>query len=176
VLSHLIEHSYSDAIREAGLRPVGRRRSFRRASRRVSRCVIRDDRILPKIEITDPAGLPGNEPRRQVAEQDVDRAVEQLRESLAELRPVEGRDEARNAIFVSIDYATRSAASRCRNGQQEKSLIELAWRDPGGDRARARRNESRRTEGGRRRFSEGAFRRLPWRADGPFRSRASWNS
>jgi trigger factor len=126
VLSHLIEHSYSDAIREAGLRPVGPPEIVPEsveAGKPLRYSATID--ILPKIEIADPAGLPAKRPRRQVGEEDVDRAVEHLRESLAELRPVEGRDEAREGDFVSIDYTTSIGGKPLPNGQQENRLIEL---------------------------------------------------
>ena len=126
VLSHLIEHSYSDAIQQAGLRPVGPPEIVPEsveAGKPLRYSATID--VLPKIEIADPTGLPAKRPRRQVADEDVDRAVEHLRESLAELRPVEGREEAREGDFVSIDYTTAIGGKPLPNGQQENRLIEL---------------------------------------------------
>lgn len=126
VFSHLIEHSYSDAVREAGLRPVGPPEIVPESVEtgkplRYSATVD----VLPKIEIRESAGLPAKRPRRPVTEEDVDRAVDHLRESLAELRPVEGRDEAREGDFVSIDYQASIGGTPQPNGKRENRLVEI---------------------------------------------------
>ena len=126
VLSHLIEHSYSDAVKQAGLRPVGPPEIVPEsieAGKPLRYSATID--VLPKIEIGDTDGLPAKRPRRAIGEEDVDRAVMQLRESLAELRPVEGRDEAREADFVSIDYEATVAGQPIPNGKRENRLMEL---------------------------------------------------
>jgi trigger factor len=126
VLSHLIEHSYSDAVKETGLRPVGPPEIVPESIEpgkplRYSATID----VLPKIEIADPSGLPAKRPRRAVSEDEVDRAVNHLRESLAELRPVEGRDEAQEGDFVAIDYAASIDGKPLPNGKRENRLVEL---------------------------------------------------
>ncbi len=126
VLSHLIEHSYSDAVKQAGLRPVGPPEIVPESieSGKPLRYSATID-VLPKIEIGDTNGLAAKRPRREVTETDVDRAIEQLRESLAELRPVEGREEAREGDFVSIDYAGFVDSRPMPDGKRENRLFEL---------------------------------------------------
>jgi trigger factor len=126
VLSHLIEHSYSDAVKQAGLRPVGPPEIVPDAIEpgkplRYSATID----VLPKIEIANPAGLPAKRPLRIISDDDVDRAVEALRESLAELRPVADRDEARDGDFVAIDYAASIDGKPLPNGKRENRLVEL---------------------------------------------------
>ena len=126
VLSHLIEHSFSDAVKQAGLRPVGPPEIVPEsieAGKPLRYSAMID--VLPKIEIGDTAGLPAKRPRRVITDEDVDRALTQLRESLAELRPVEGRDEAREGDFVSIDYAASVGGKPLPGGQRENRLMEL---------------------------------------------------
>jgi trigger factor len=126
VLSHLIEHSYSDAVKQTGLRPVGPPEIVPEsieAGKPLRYSATID--VLPKIEIADPSGLPAKRPRRVVSEDDVDRAVDRLRESLAELRPVEGRDEAREGDFVTIDYVASIEGKPLPNGKRENRLVEL---------------------------------------------------
>jgi trigger factor len=126
VLSHLIEHSYSDAVKQTGLRPVGPPEIVPEtieAGKPLRYSATID--VLPKIEIVDWSGLPAKRPRRVVSEEDVDRAVDQLRESLAELRPVAGRDEAREGDFVTIDYVASIAGKPIPNGKRENRLVEL---------------------------------------------------
>ncbi|MGH9893953.1 MAG: trigger factor, partial [bacterium] len=86
VLSHLIEHSYSDALSRVGLRPVGPPEIVPEnieAGRPLRYSATID--IWPEIEIRDAEGLPARRSRRQVGDAEVERAVEHLRESLAEL-------------------------------------------------------------------------------------------
>jgi trigger factor len=126
VLSHLIEHSYADAVKQAGLQPVGPPEIVPESvetgqALRYSATVD----VLPKIEIRDSAGLQAKRPRRPVTDAEVDRAVEHLRESLAELRPVEGREEAHAGDFVSIDYVATVAGKALPNGKRENRLVEI---------------------------------------------------
>lgn len=126
VLSHLIEHSYSDAVKQTGLRPVGPPEIVPEsveAGKPLRYSATVD--VLPKIEIRESAGLPAKRPRRPVTEEDVNRGVSHLRESLAELRPVEGRDQAREGDFVSIDYVASIGGKVIPNGKRENRLVEI---------------------------------------------------
>ncbi len=126
VLSHLIEHSYSDAVKQTGLRPVGPPEIVPEtieAGKPLRYSATID--VLPKIEIADSSGLPAKRPRRVVSEDDVDRAVDHLRESLAELRPLEGRDEAQEGDFVAIDYVASVDGKPLPNGKRENRLVVL---------------------------------------------------
>jgi len=126
VLSHLIEHSYADAVKQAGLRPVSPPEIVPESveTGRALRYSATVD-VLPEIEIRDSVGLRARRPRRPVTDAEVDRAVEHLRESLAELRPVEGRAEAHEGDFVSIDYVATIAGKVLPNGKRENRLVEV---------------------------------------------------
>lgn len=126
VLSHLIEHSYSDAVKQAGLRPVGPPEIVPEsieAGKPLRYSATID--VLPKIEIANTIGLSAKRPRREITDADIDRAVEQLRESLAELRPVEGREDAREGDFVSVDYAGFVDGRPLPDGKRDNRLFEL---------------------------------------------------
>jgi trigger factor len=126
VLSHLIEHSYADAVKQAGLRPVGPPEIVPEsieAGKPLRYSATID--VLPKIDIGDTRGLRANRTRREVTEADVDRAVEQLCESLAELRPLEDREEAREGDFVSVDYEGFVEGRPLPGGKRENRLFEL---------------------------------------------------
>jgi trigger factor len=126
VLSNLIEHSYSDAVKQAGLRPVGPPEIVPEsieAGKPLRYSATID--VLPKIEIGNTIGLSAKRLRREITDADVDRAVEQLRESLAELRPVEGREDAREGDFVSVDYAGFVDGRPLPDGKRENRLFEL---------------------------------------------------
>jgi trigger factor len=126
VLSHLIEHSYADAVKQAGLRTVGPPEIVPESveTGRPLRYSAMVD-VLPEIEIRDSLGLQARRPRRAVSDAEVDRAVEHLRESLAELRPVEGREEAQAGDFVSIDYVATVAGRPLPSSKRENRLVEV---------------------------------------------------
>jgi len=126
VLSHMIEHSYSDAVKQTGLRPVGPPEIVPETieTGKPLRYSATID-VLPTIEIADTSGLSAKRARREVGEGDVDRALDDLRESLAELRPVEDRTEARAGDFVSIDYRASAEGKPLPNGKRENFLVEI---------------------------------------------------
>ncbi|MGH7822432.1 MAG: trigger factor [Candidatus Binatia bacterium] len=126
VLSHLIEHSYSDALSRVGLRPVGPPEIVPEnieAGRPLRYSATVD--IWPEIEIREIDGLPARRSRREVGEPQVDRAIEHLRESLAELRPVEVREEVLEGDFAAIDYAASVDDVPLPEGKRENRLVEV---------------------------------------------------
>lgn len=126
VLSHLIEHTYSDAVREAGIRPVGPPEIVPEAiepGKPLRFSAVVD--VLPKIEIREAEGLPAKRARRAITEADVDRAIDRLRESLAELRPVEDREEAGANDFVVIDYTASLEGAPLPNAKKENRLVPI---------------------------------------------------
>lgn len=126
VLSHLIEHSYSDAVAQSGLKPVGPPEIVPEnieAGRPLRYSATVD--IRPEIEMRDYRGLPAKRPLRPVADADVESALASLRESLAELRPVEGRDEVRAGDFAAIDYVASIGGKPLPEGRRENRLVEV---------------------------------------------------
>ncbi len=126
VLSHLIERSYADAVEQADLRPVGAPEIVPESLEtgkplRFSATVD----VLPKLEVTDYQGLAAKRPIRYVTDEDVASALERLRESLAELRPIEGRDECREGDFASIDYVASVDGRPLPEGSRENRLVEV---------------------------------------------------
>ncbi len=126
VLSHLIEHSYADAVEQAGLRPVGAPEivpESLEAGKPLRFSATVD--VLPKLEVTDYQGLAAKRPIRDVTDEDVASALERLRESLAELRPIEGREECREGDFASIDYIASADGRALPSGSRENRLVEV---------------------------------------------------
>lgn len=126
VLSHLIEHSYSDALTQSGLKPVSSPEivpETLEAGRPLRYSAMVD--IRPTVAIREHRGLPARRPRRAVSEEDVARAVEALRESLATLRPIEGRAEARDGDFAAVDTVASIDGKTLPNGKRENRLIEI---------------------------------------------------
>ncbi|MEA2626630.1 MAG: trigger factor [Candidatus Binatota bacterium] len=126
VLSHLIEHSYAQAIQESGIAPIAPPEIVPESLEigkplRYSATV----EIQPPVEIQEWEGLPGKRLRRAVTDQDVEHALEQVRQSLAELRPVEDRDEARVGDYVAVDYVASIDGRELPQSRRENRLLEV---------------------------------------------------
>lgn len=126
VLSHLIEHSYGDALTRAGLRPVGPPEIVPEnvESGKPLRYTATVD-VWPEIEIRESSALPAKRPVHRVSDEDVDRALDGLRESLAELRPIEHREEVRPGDFVAVDYEVAIEGRSRPDAKRENRLIEV---------------------------------------------------
>lgn len=129
VLSHLIEHSFAEAVEQTGLRAVGAPEIVPDsiAAGAPLRYQATID-VLPQIELDAVEGLPAKRPIRDVVDEDVERALQEIRESLAELRPVEGRETPVKGDFVVVDYvATVDGESLGGEGgpKRENRMVEI---------------------------------------------------
>ena len=59
--------------------------------------------VLPRLEVKDYKGVSVQRPSETLADSEVDDAIEELRQSRAQLSSVEGRDEARTGDVVVVD-------------------------------------------------------------------------
>ncbi len=59
--------------------------------------------VLPRLEVKDYKGVSVQRPSETLADSEVDDAIEELRQSRAQLCSVEGRDEARTGDVVVVD-------------------------------------------------------------------------
>ena len=59
--------------------------------------------VLPRLEVKDYKGVSVQRPSETLADSEVDEAIEELRQSRAQLSSVEGRDEARTGDVVVVD-------------------------------------------------------------------------
>jgi trigger factor len=68
--------------------------------------------VRPVITLTDVAGLEVRRPSAEVSDEEVDRVLDNLRESVAQLRPIEDRTIVEAGDIVTVDVASR------REGQE----------------------------------------------------------
>jgi trigger factor len=126
VLSELVDRSYGEAIERAGIRPVTAPEivpeSIHPGSPLRYTATVE---VLPEIEIEQFEGLPARRPRRLVTDRDVDEAIEQVRESLAELRPIEDREEPRAGDLALVDWSISIEGQPQPPGAPETRLVEL---------------------------------------------------
>ena len=128
VLSHLIEHSYARAVNDKGLRPVGPPEIVPEsveAGHPLRYTAILD--IRPEIQIEDYHRLPAKRPVRQVSDEHIDQAIKQLRESLAEVRPID-REVAATGDFATFDYEAVAAGVPLGDGKSENLHAEIGAR------------------------------------------------
>jgi trigger factor len=126
VLSQLIEHSFADAIQQSGLRPVGQPEIVPEsiAPGTPLRYQATVD-ILPEIHIVDAAGVAAKRPVREVVDADVERALTDVRESLAELRPIEDRTQPARGDFVVLDYTAKLEGEEAGEPKRENRMVEV---------------------------------------------------
>jgi trigger factor len=108
VFSKLIQESFADALRGQQLEPVGEpevvtEQAEANAPLRYSVTI----EVKPDVIATGYRGLEVDRPVRDVTEADVDAFLNNLRESLAQLRPIVDRSTAQGGDMATIDYEAR---------------------------------------------------------------------
>ncbi|HEX8439367.1 trigger factor [Archangium sp.] len=81
--------------------------------------------VKPKVEAKDYQGLPLTRPDTQVADKDVEDRLEQVRQSMARLEPVEGRDVAQTGDFATVDYVATVDGKEFPGSKAEGVTVEI---------------------------------------------------
>lgn len=124
VLGKLIQESYEEALRTERIEPVGdpevvTEHAEPNGPLRYSATV----EVKPDIVVTGFVGLTVERKVLPVSEADVDRALEELRQSMAQLRPIHERRTAHGGDLATVDYEARSADRVVARG--EGHLVEI---------------------------------------------------
>ncbi len=82
--------------------------------------------VKPKVEAKDYQGLPLTRTDTNVADSDVDARLEELRQSMARLEPVEGRDVAQAGDFATVDYVATVEGTDFPGSKADGVTVELA--------------------------------------------------
>ncbi|WP_375771867.1 trigger factor [Archangium gephyra] len=82
--------------------------------------------VRPKVEAKDYQGLPLTRSDTKVEDKDVDDRLTQLRESMARLEPVEGRDTAQMGDFATVDYVATVDGKDFPGSKADDVTVELA--------------------------------------------------
>ena len=106
VLSELVEESLAGAVADEGLEPVSEPRleagDLNETQPFAFTAVIE---VKPEIELKDYRAVPVERVRADVGDEEVERALEALRDRNAQLEPVEGRDEVAEGDYVLVDFS-----------------------------------------------------------------------
>lgn len=126
VRSHLVEESLGELIKERGLQIVSRPE--------VEAHDLLEDgefsfsavfEVKPEIEIKDYMGVEVEKPRISITDEQVDEALNRLRESHASLALVDDRDEVQKGDFVSLDFEGKLAGQPFAGGKGENYTLEV---------------------------------------------------
>ncbi|MET0402545.1 MAG: trigger factor [Cystobacter sp.] len=82
--------------------------------------------VKPQVEAKDYQGLPLARVDSQVTDADVGERLEQIRQNLARLEPVEGRDVAQAGDFATVDYEALVDGKEFPGSKAEGVTVELA--------------------------------------------------
>jgi len=82
--------------------------------------------VKPKVEAKDYQGLPLTRTDTHVADTEVDARLEELRQSMARLEPVEGRDVAQAGDFATVDYEASVEGADFPGSKADGVTVELA--------------------------------------------------
>ncbi|MCY1080560.1 trigger factor [Archangium lansingense] len=82
--------------------------------------------VKPKVEPKNYESLPLIRAATQVEDKEVDERLNQLRESMARLEPVEGRDTAQMGDFASVDYQSTVEGKDFPGSKADDVTVELA--------------------------------------------------
>jgi trigger factor len=107
VLGHLVEESFQQAVTSQGIAIVGTpeiEAETLTAGETLRYSATVD--VRPQIAIGDLGGLEATRPSSTVGEADIDRALESMRESAAQLRPIEGRTAVEAGDIVTVDVTS----------------------------------------------------------------------
>lgn len=105
-LSELVEESLAGAVREQGLEPVSEPRlevGDLKQEQPFSFTAVVD--VKPDIELKEYRAIPLERVRAEVGDEEVDRALAELRERSAQLEPVEDRVRVEEGDYVLVDFS-----------------------------------------------------------------------
>ncbi len=129
VRSQLVEDSLTEVIKERGLQIVSRpeiEANELEEGRSFSFSAVFE--VKPHIEVRDYLGVDVKKVRLAITDEQVEEALERLRESHARLEPVENRDTAERADFVTLDFDGSIAGKAFAGGKGENYLLEIGGR------------------------------------------------
>lgn len=126
VLSELVEESLAGAVTDKGLEPVSEPRleagDLNEAQPFAFTAVIE---VKPEIELKDYRAVPVERVRADVGDEEVERALEAVRDRNAQLEPVEGRDEVAEGDHVLVDFSGSVEGEPFPGGAVENYAVDI---------------------------------------------------
>ncbi len=106
VIQRVVQSAWTEAVREHNVEAVAPPQVTNNSGLKADSPFSFEARVevKPKVEAKDYQGLPLTRTDTQVTDKDVEDRLEQMRQSMARLEPVEGRDVAQPGDFATVDY------------------------------------------------------------------------
>jgi trigger factor len=126
VRSQLVEESLGEIIKERNLQIVSRpeiEANEPEEGRPFSFSAVFE--IKPEIAVKDYLGVPVEKAKLTISDEQVQQALERLRESHARLEPVEDRDVTQQGDFVTLDFEGTIGGKPFSGGKGENYLLEI---------------------------------------------------
>ena len=124
VFSKLVQDSYLEALRDQSIEPIGRPEIVTEQAEpgealRYSALV----EVKPAVVANGYKGLSVERPERAITDVDVDKFLEDLRQSNAHLHPITDRSEARAGDVATIDYEARVEGRVVGRGNERRIVV-----------------------------------------------------
>jgi trigger factor len=126
VRSQLVEESLGEIIKERNLQIVSRpeiEANELEEGRPFSFSAVFE--VKPELQVKDYTGTQLEKVRLTISDEQVEQALERLRESHARLEPVEDRDVAERGDFVTVDFQGSIGGKAFSGGKGENYVVEI---------------------------------------------------
>ncbi len=126
VRSHLVEESLGEVIKDRGLQIVSRpeiEANELKEGGAFSFSAVFE--VKPEIDVKDYLGVEVEKVKVSITDEQVQSALERMRESHARLEPIENREVARQDDFVSLDFDGSVGGKPFPGGKGENYLLQI---------------------------------------------------
>ncbi|PTL77633.1 trigger factor [Vitiosangium sp. GDMCC 1.1324] len=128
VIQRVVQNAWLEAVREHKVEAVAPPQVTNNSGLKTDAPFSFEARVevKPKVEAKDYQGLPLTRAETKVEDKEVDDRLEQLRQSMARLEPVEGRDVAQAGDFATVDYSATVEGKEFPGSKADGVTVELA--------------------------------------------------
>jgi trigger factor len=128
VIQRLVETSWQQAQREHKVEAVSQPHidRYSKLTQDTPFSFVMRVEVRPKVEPKEYQGLALTRTESKVEDKDVDERLEQLRQNMAKLEAVEGRDVAQSGDFVTVDYEATIEGQPFAGSKAEGVTVEVA--------------------------------------------------
>jgi trigger factor len=128
VFQRLVQSAWQEAVREHQVEQVGTPQITQSSSIKADAPFSFEARVevKPRVEARDYTGLELPRTDTSVSDQEEDERLEQMRQSMARLEPIEGRDVAQAGDFATVDYEASIDGNPFPGRKAEDVTVELA--------------------------------------------------
>jgi trigger factor len=128
VFQRLVQSAWQEAVREHQVEQVGTPQITQSSSIKADAPFSFEARVevKPRVEARDYTGLELPRTDTSVSDQEEDERLEQMRQSMARLEPIEGRDVAQAGDFATVDYEASIDGNPFPGSKAEDVTVELA--------------------------------------------------